>query len=131
MSSPEAWLKATIEGTAGATAWPVAVSDTAALPFVVYSRESTERPLQTSGLTGYADGEFSLEVCGASWTSARAVADAIVGVVQNFSGTANGAIIDHVHVSADRDGTAVYLTDGQDMPTYFVIELQIFIRWRE
>ena len=131
MSSPEAWLKATIEGTAGATAWPVAVSDTAALPFVVYSRESTERPLQTSGLTGYADGEFALEVCGASWTSARVVADAIVGVVQNFSGTANGAIIDHVHVSADRDGTAVYLTDGQDMPSYFVIELQIFIRWRE
>jgi hypothetical protein len=131
MSSPEAWLKATIEGTAGATAWPVAVSDTAALPFVVYSRESTERPLQTSGLTGYADGEFALEVCGASWTSARAVADAIVAAVQNFSGTANGAIIDHVHVSADRDGTAVYLTDGQDMPSYFVIELQIFIRWRE
>jgi len=131
MSSPEAWLKATVETATGATAWPVAVSDTAALPFVVYSRESTERPLQTSGLTGYAEGEFALEVCGASWTSARAVADAIVGVVQNFSGTANGAIIDHVHVSADRDGTAVYLTDGQDMPTYFVIELQIFIRWRE
>ena len=131
MSSPEAWLRATIETAAGATAWPVAVSDSATLPFAVYSRESTERPLQTSGLTGFADGEFSLEVCGASWTSARAAADAIVAAVQNFSGTGQGAIIDHVHVSADRDGTAVYLTDGQDMPSYFVIELQIFIRWRE
>ena len=131
MSSPEAWLRATIETAAGATAWPVAVSDSATLPFVVYSRESTERPLQTSGLTGFADGEFWLEVCGASWTSARAAADAIVAAVQNFSGTGQGAIIDHVHVSADRDGTAVYLTDGQDMPSYFVIELQIFIRWRE
>ena len=131
MSSPEAWLKATIETTAGALAWPVAVSESAALPFVVYSRESTERPLQTSGLTGFADGEFALEVCGATWTTARAVADAIVGAVQNFTGTGSGAIIDHVHVRSDRDGTAVYLTDGQDLPSYFVIELQIFIRWRE
>jgi hypothetical protein len=131
MSSPEAWLKATVETAAGALAWPVAVSESAALPFVVYSRESTERPLQTSGLTGFADGEFSLEVCGASWTSARTVADAIVAAVQNFTGTANGAIIDHVHVAADRDVPAVYLTDGQDFPSYFVIELKIFIRWRE
>ena len=130
MSSPEAWLKATIE-TAGATAYPVAVSESAGLPFAVYSRESTERPLQTSGLTGFADGEFSLEVCGASWTTARTVADAIVAAVQNFTGTAYGSIIDHVHVSSDRDGTAVYLTDGQDMPSYFVIELQLFIRWSE
>ena len=131
MSSPEAWLKATIETTAGALAWPVAVSESAGLPFVVYSRESTERPLQTSGLTGFADGEFTLEVCGSTWTSARTVADAIVGAVQNFTGTAYGAIIDHVHVGSDRDGTAVYLTDGQDLPSYFVIEIQIFIRWRE
>ena len=131
MSSPEAWLKATIETAAGATAFPVAVSESAGLPFAVYSRESTERPLQTSGLTGFADGEFAVEVCGASWTSARTVADAIVAAVQNFTGTAYGAIIDHVHVAADRDGTAVYLTDGQDLPSYFVVELQIFIRWRE
>jgi len=130
MSSPEAWLKATIE-TAGATAFPVAVSESAALPFAVYARESTERPLQTSGLTGFADGEFSVEVCGATWTTARTVADAIVSAVQNFTGTAHGATIDHVHVSSDRDGTAVYLTDGQDLPSYFVIELQLFIRWSE
>ena len=97
----------------------------------VYSRESTERPLQTSGLTGFADGEFSVEVCGATWTTARTVADAIVAAVQNFTGTAYGSIIDHVQVSSDRDGTAVYLTDGQDLPSYFVIELQLFIRWSE
>ena len=131
MSSPEAWLKATIETVSGATAWPVAVSESAALPFVVYSRESTERPLQTSGLTGFAEGTFTLEVCGATWTSARAAADAIVGAVQNFTGTGGGATIDHVHVSSDLDGTPVYLTDGQDLPSYFVIELQLFIRWSE
>ena len=131
MSSPEAWLKSTIETASGATAWPVAVSESAALPFVVYSRESTERPLQTSGLTGFAEGQFTLEVCGATRTSARAAADSIVGAVQNFTGTGGGAIIDHVHVASDRDGTAVYLTDGQDLPSYFVIELQLFIRWRE
>lgn len=131
MSSPEAWLKARVETATGATAWPVAVSESAALPFIVYSRESTDRPLQTNGLTGFAEGQFTLEVCGATWTSARTAADAIVDSVHNFTGTGSGAIIDHVHVSSDRDGTAVYLTDGQDLPSYFVVELQLFIRWSE
>jgi hypothetical protein len=131
MSSPEAWLKAKIEtAVAGATAWPVAVSESAARPFVVYSRESTERPLQTSGLTGFADGQFTLEVCCDTFTASRAAADAIVAAVQNFTGSGSGATIDHVHVASDRDGTPVYI-DGQDMPLYYVIELQIFIRWQE
>ena len=130
MSSPEAWLKERIETATGATAWPVTVSESTPRPFVVYSRDSTDRPLQTSGLTGFAEGAFALEVCGDSWTTARATADAIVFSVQNFTGTGSGAIIDHVHVASDRDGTAVYL-DGQDMPLYYVIELQLFIRWQE
>lgn len=130
MSSPEAWLKARIETATGATAWPVAVSESAARPFIVYSRDGTERPLQTSGLTGFAEGTFTLEVCGDSWTAARAAADAIVGATHNFTGTGQGAIIDHVHVSSDRDGTPVYI-EGQDLPIYFVIELQLFIRWSE
>ncbi len=130
MSSPEAWLKARIETATGATAWPLVPRESAPLPFVVYSREATERPLQTSGLAGFAEGAFTLEVCGDPWTSARAAADAIVASVHNFTGTGQGAIIDHVHVSDDRDGTPVYI-EGRDMPMYFVVELQLFIRWSE
>ena len=131
MSSPEAWLKATIEAAVtGATAWPLVPGESAPVPFVVYARDSTERPLQTSGLTGFAEGQFSLEVCANPWTSARAAADAIRAAVHNFAGTASGATIDHVHVSDERDGTPVY-AEGQDIPLYYVIEIQVFIRWQE
>lgn len=130
MSSPEAFLKHRIETATAATAWPLVPQEGASLPFVVYSRDGTDRPIQTSGLAGIAESTFTLEVCGNPWTSARATADAIISSLQNFTGTGQGAIIDHVHVSEDRDGTPVYL-DGQDMPYYYVIELQLFIRWSE
>ncbi len=131
MSSPEAWLKATIEAAAsGATAWPLVPAESAPTPFVVYARSSTDRPIQMSGLTGFAEGVFSLEVCSDPWTSARAAADAIRAAIHNFTGTASGATIDHAFVTDERDGTPVY-ADGRDTPLYYVIDLTVSIRWQE
>lgn len=129
MSSPEAWLKARIESTAGVTAWPLMPAEKASPPFVVYARESTERPLQTSGLTGWADGVFTAEVYADGYLAARAVADLVRASLHNFTGTGEGATIDHVHVAAESDGEPVFL-EGRDVPTY-VVEFVFLIRWQE
>jgi hypothetical protein len=98
-------------------------------PFVVYARDSTDRPLQTSGLTGFAEGMFSLEVYADGYSLVRAAADAVRAALHNFTGSGSGATIDHVHVSDEKDGSPVFL-DGRDVPT-FVVEMNVFIRWRE
>lgn len=129
MSSPEAWLKATIETAGTCTAWPLVPAEGTAPPFVVYSRDSTERPRQTSGLTGFAEGLFTVEVYADGYTLVRAAADAIRAALHNFTGSGSGAIIDHVHVADEKDGNPVFL-DGRDVPTY-VVEMNVFIRWQE
>lgn len=129
MSSPEAWLKATIETAGACTAWPLVPAEGTPPPFVVYSRDSTDRPLQTSGLTGFAEGMFTVEVYADGYTLVRAAADAIRAALHNFTGSGSGAIIDHVHVSDEKDGNPVFL-DGRDVPTY-VVEMNVFVRWQE
>lgn len=129
MSSPEAWLKARIETAAGCTAWPMMPAEGTATPYVVYGRDSTERPSQTSGLTGYAEGVFSCEVYADGYTLVRSLADAVRASLHNFTGAGSGAIIDRVHVTDERDGAPVFL-DGRDVPTY-VVEFTIFFRWQE
>jgi hypothetical protein len=129
MSSPESWLKATIETAGACTAWPLVPSEGSAPPFVVYARDSTDRPLQTSGLTGFAEGMFGLEVYADGYSLVRAAADAIRAALHNFTGSGSGATIDHVHVSDEKDGSPVFL-DGRDVPT-FVVEMNVFIRWQE
>ena len=129
MASPEAWIKAAIETAAGATAWPLVPPESLAPPFVIYQRDSTDRPLQTSGLTGFADGVFSLEIYADGYAAVKTVADAVRVALHNFGGIANGAKIDLAHLTDERDGSPVFL-DGRDVPTYLV-EQTYSIRWQE
>lgn len=129
MSSPEAWLKDRVETAGTCTAWPLMPAEGAPLPYAVYSRDSTDRPTQTNGLTGFAEGVFSLEVYADGYTLVRGIADAVRASLHNFTGSGSGAIIDRVQVTDERDGAPVFL-DGRDVPTY-VVEFTIFIRWQE
>ena len=128
MSSPEAWLKATIEAAGACTAWPLVPAEGTSPPFVVYSRESTERPL-ASDPSGFAGGTFAVDVYADGYALVHAAADAIRAALHNFTGSGSGAIIDHVQVADEKDGIPVFL-DGRDVPTY-VVELNVFIRWQE
>jgi hypothetical protein len=129
VSSPEAWLKATIETAGSCTAWPLVPAEGTAPTFVVYARDSTAREIQTSGLTGFCDGDFTVDVYADGYTLVRAAADAIRAALHNFTGSGSGATIDHVHVTDEKDGTPVFL-EGRDVPT-FVVEMNISIRWQE
>ena len=128
--SPETWVKAAVEAAApGYLAFPLTAPEGQAPPFVTYGLDSTERPEQTSGLTGFADGQFVLQVYADSYSAVVAASNAIRAAMHNFSGTASGAIIDRTYVSGPVDRDYVTL-EGRDRPT-FVRELTIDIRWRE
>ena len=134
MSGPEAWLKAALEAAGGCTAWPLMAAAGTLPPYTLYSRDQTARPLQTHGLTGFAEGMFTLEVYADSYQAAKDIAAAITapadsGGIHNFTGNGSGATIDHVRVDDEKDGQPVSL-DGREVPT-FVIELTVFIRWQE
>jgi hypothetical protein len=129
MASPEAWIKAAIETATGATAWPLVVPESLAPPFVIYQRDSTDRPQQTPGLTGWAEGQFPVEIYADSYSAVKAVADQVRAALHNFGGNANGATIDLAFLTSERDGVPVFF-DGRDVPTYLV-EQTYFIRWQE
>lgn len=127
--APETWLYQAIE-TAGVTAWPVNPPDKREPPFVCFTREGTERDLDLDdGSTGGVSGEFLVEIFHDSYLSAKALADAVRGAVNNFTGTAHGATIDRVQLTDERDAVPVKF-DGRSEPTY-VIEQTYQIFWNE
>lgn len=127
--SPEAWVKATAEAAAAITVWPMAAPEGTQPPYAIYGLDSVERPEQTSGLTGFADGQFVLMVYADSYSEVVAKTNAIRAALHNFSGTGSGATIDRTYVAGPVDRDYVTL-DGRDRPT-FVRELTVDIRWRE
>lgn len=127
--SPETWVKSVAETAAGCNAYPLTAPEGAAPPFVTYGLDTVERPEQTAGLTGFADGQFVLQVYADSYSAVVAASNALRATLHNFSGTAGNVTIDRTYVSGpvDRD----YITlEGRDRPT-FVRELTVDIRWRE
>lgn len=127
--SPEAWVKATAEAAGGCNAYPLTAPEGASPPFVTYGLDQAERPEQTSGLTGYADGQFVLQAYADTYAGVVSLSNALRAALHNFSGTGSGATIDRTYVSGPVDRDYVTL-EGRDRPT-FVRELTVDIRWRE
>ena len=129
MSSPEAWIKATIEAAAGCPAYPLIVTEDVPPPYVMYARNGTQRETELNGVVGWPVGTFGVEVYSDSYADAKAKADAIRVALHNFSGTAAGSTIDVCNLTDEQDGQPVFL-DGRDVPTYLV-EHTYLIRWSE
>ena len=130
MASPEAWIRATIETAAGCAAYPQIVPESAAIPFVVYSRAGTAREFMgVPGVTISPTGTFPLEIYADTYFEAKTISDSVRAALSNFNGTANGARITSVLLVDERDGEPVFF-NGQDKPTY-VVEHSYQIRWSE
>jgi len=130
MASPEAWIRSAIETAAGCSAYPQIVPESAAVPFVVYSRSGTTR--ETLGVAGYTippTGSFSIEIYADTYSQVKTIADSVRVALANFNGTANDATITSVLLVDERDGQPVFF-NGQDKPTY-VVEHSYQIRWSE
>lgn len=130
MASPEAWIRAAIEAGAGCSAYPQIVPESAAVPFIVYARASTDREqFGASGFTFPVAGTFAVEIYAETYTQVKSLADAVRIALDNFNGTENGATITSVSLTDERDGEPVFF-NGQDTPTY-IVEHSYLIRWTE
>jgi hypothetical protein len=130
MASPEAWIRSSIEAAAGCLAYPQIVPESAAVPFVVYSRSGTVR--ETLGVAGVnipPTGSFAVEIYADTYSQVKTIADSVRAALSNFNGTANGATITSVLLVEERDGEPVFF-NGQDKPTY-VVDHSYQIRWSE
>ena len=130
MASPEAWMRAAIEASAGCMAYPQVVPESAAVPFVVYARTGTAREnIGVPGITISPVGTFGVEIYADTYSQARTLSDSVRTALANFNGTASGATISSVLLADERDGDPVFF-NGQDKPTY-MIEHTYQIRWSE
>jgi len=132
MPFPEQWVKNAIEVAAGCEAYPLIAPEAVSLPYVVYARVSTDRSLYTSAPVGYAlppAGQFQVEIYAATYSSAKALANAVRQSMHNFTGTAYGVTIRSSLLTDERDGEPTFF-DGQDKPT-FAVEQTYKIRWEE
>lgn len=132
MPFPEQWLKAAVEAAAGCSAFPLIAPESAALPYVVYSRIGTARESIMAGPTPVnvnPAGTFAVEIYAATYTAAKTLADAARAGLHNFTGTASGVTIRLALLVEEADGDPV-IFDGQDKPTY-VVEHTYQIRWQE
>jgi hypothetical protein len=128
ISSPENWIRESIEESAEVNAYPVHVPPTAALPYVRFLREGTERPTSLDGASSPV-GTFLVEIYASTVLQAKEIADAVRGALDNFSGEADGATIDDVDLADEKDGSPVFV-DGDETPT-FVVEQSYTIFWQE
>lgn len=129
ISSPENWIRETIEEEAEVNAYPVHVPPTAALPYVRFVREQTERPTTLDGLPSAPIGTFLVEIYASTVLQAKEIADAVRGGMDNFSGEADGIQIEDVDLTDEKDGSPVF-EDGDETPT-FVVEQSYLIYWQE
>lgn len=128
-ASPEAWLYSAIQA-AGLDVYPVTSPAKKEPPFAVYSRDSTDRDLETAvGSTGAVVGEFVVEIFSDGYQAGKTLADSVRAAVNNFTGTAGGATIDRVQLTQERDGVPVRLADRE--ATTYVIEQTYLIEWNE
>jgi hypothetical protein len=130
MPFPEQWAKGAIEAAGGCQAWPLIATESAALPYVVYGRLSTDRVNNMAGVViTDPSAQFQLEIYAATYFAAKTLADQIRQAMHNFTGTASGVTIRSSLLIDERDADPVFF-DGQDKPTYSV-EQTYQIRWEE
>jgi hypothetical protein len=129
MAYPEAWLRSAIELATGRSAYPVLAPKSAALPYIVFGRNSTDRESVLVGGSTFPVGSFEVDVFAGSYTEAKALADLVRIGVHGFNGTASGVTITQSLLRDEADGDPIVF-DGQDVPTYSVSHTYA-IRWSE
>lgn len=128
ITSPEQWIRETIEYATAVNAYPVHVPPVAALPYVRFMREGTARPTTLDG-TASPVGTFLVEIYAATVMQAKELADLVRVALDNFSGEYEGVTIEDVDLTDERDGSPVF-ADGDETPTY-VVEQEYAIFWQE
>ena len=129
MAYPEVWIRHAIEDATGRPAYPLTAPESAALPYVVYGRMSTEREFSLGGTKTSPDGTFLVEIYGLGYATVKDIADQVRLALHGFNHTDSGVTITSSILADERDGEPIFF-DGQDIGTYLV-EQTYKIRWEE
>jgi len=130
MAFPEAWLSTAIEAAAGCRAYPAYVPREAPLPFVAFSRQSTQRERYMVDNAACPVATFSVVAFAAKYLQAKELADRIRRGVDNFSGVGEGVIITMCHLTEEIDGEPSFEA-GSDTPAAYSVEMTFEIRYTE
>ena len=129
-SYPEIWLKDAIQNAAGIAAHPVMAPEDAVMPFAIYQRKATERPLALNPLTGNTPTvTMDVMIVSRSYMQGKDIAEALRFGLCDFTGNASGVIITSVALVQQADGDAIE-RDGETIPDY-IQDLTFEIRYRE
>jgi len=126
---PEIWLRDSITEATGVQAYPVMAPETAATPYVVYSRGGTEREQATHPLAGAPLAAFELFIVTDSYMGGKEIAEQIRLACNNFAGEYAGCKITSVILLNQQDGSPEE-KDGETTPNY-VQELSFAVRYKE
>jgi hypothetical protein len=135
LKSPEAVLRTALVGSTSFTAlvssrvYPVLAPATSSLPFVVWRRSGITRE-QTLGLPmGVPKVTVEYEIYGATYESARTVADTMRSILDGYGGTVNNTEVKQVSLENESDGFA--LLQGDQAPPAYSVTQQYDILWQE
>ena len=129
-SYPEIWLKDAIQSATGVAANPVMAPEDAVMPFAIYQRKATERPLAMNPSTGGTPTvTIDVLVISRSYTQGKDIAEALRFGLCDFTGNASGVTITSVALVQQADGDAIE-RDGETIPDY-IQELTFEIRYME
>lgn len=87
----------------GTGIYPLMVPQGAALPAVTYRRVSGERVHAMVDDPGLAYPRIQVDAWGATYASAKAVADQVIDCLQRWSGTVETVIVQDTYFSGDMD----------------------------
>jgi hypothetical protein len=135
LKSPEAVLRTALVTSTSFTTlvssrvYPVLAPATSSLPFVVWRRSGITRE-QTLGLPmGVPKVTVEYEVYGATYESARTVADTMRRILDGYGGTVNNTEVKHVSLENESDGFV--LLQGDQAPPAYSVTQQYDILWQE
>ena len=83
--------------------YPVVIPQGGTIPAVTYQRISTPRIWDLDGPDGMATPRMQLNCWGTSYSSASSLSNAVRGVLDNYSGTADSVVIHQVALEDEGD----------------------------
>ena len=135
LKSPESVLRAalvadaTVSGLIGTKVFPLITPPETALPYVVWRRAGITRDQTLSAPMGVPTVTVEYQICGATYESARTVADAMRAVLDGYGGTADNTTVRQTSLDDESDELANL--SGGPMPDTFVVRQSYQILWQE
>jgi len=134
LKSPESVLRAalvanaTVSGLLGTKIYPLAADADATLPWVTWRRSAIRRQATLSGPMGVPTVVVEYDIV-ATYEATRTLADAIRGVLDGYTGTADNTTVRQTSLEDESDQFASL--NGAEMPDLYIVRQTYEVLWQE